>query len=954
MRSFCNALIERENIPLRSLSMANVGMQFEHAEILAGAIGKLAHPKTGQLKHLDVSRNNLLGQHGREVIFKAVADSSIERLVVDFSGKPKEFLVSGADATPSAATATKQSAEPANVNLDMSQKDGEVPIGTDELALLTHWVARIDDTLERVSLDGNTEMIGELSTSKLATQTWENHHKEQFGNFCKALADTENLLELSLRDVQLGPLAAAVLAESLIKMSKTVRDLDVSGNPLGEEGLTQIFEAIVGSTVERLCIDFGPKNAGYVFDRKNTKLDLCGRELRPQEIKLLSLWIHHTSDSIKEIHLDNNSGLVGEALTSFCGALKRADAMTLLSVSDAGLDLTAGLELAATTASMRSLGSLNLSRNQLVSVADWDALGSDWSEFCGHLSGSSALRNLDLSSCIEGAEPAKALARILCEEAGSIVSLNLSDNNIFTMTGGRDDPGGWQALCAALHHENCAVEEFYAARVGLAPLRLHSLFTQQESVREFPQRIRRLDLSGNHFATRIPFQAPKHVMTLNNDKGGKTGTNGWTKLCGVDKKVPLGVILTNGPCQRILKILKREETWKKESATRPEDQVLDVIDTFNDSADQITVLKALKEYNAYDPREVFIGSYRESQHFWSVLSKHDPGGAGGCNKLVHLELVDCEIDTKAVLQLAAAVKTMDCLETMRMSATGAGPWRGRFGLRVPPTKEQQAPVYDLKLTPPPPPAPLAQDGNSSPRRSVHIQQQQQQQIRAGGIVELNDKGLGPEDAALIAAWMTRPQVRDKWSKIKLTSNPIFGNKHLHEDEARMEGIGEYRILTPGTVLWEQVPKSDLEVVAEHSGKSLCLKRATNNNKFSPGQVIKVTEYAKFEDTFPDHGKQERVLPGLRLQVNIASKYSSFDLWLNTRDSEGTTVAKRVRSHQGWEALSQAMVECYKRKPRPLVLEVDDTGMGTTAIDLAKKHGVQEAGKLQGTEGAFMS
>jgi hypothetical protein len=34
--------------------------------------------------------------------------------------------------------------------------------------------------------------------------------------------------------------------------------------------------------------------------------------------------------------------------------------------------------------------------------------------------------------------------------------------------------------------------------------------------------------------------------------------------------------------------------------------------------------------------------------------------------------------------------------------------------------------------------------------------------------------------------------------------------------------------------------------------------------------------------------------------------------------------------------------------------VDDAGMGTTAIDLAKKHGVQEAGKLQGTEGAFMS
>ena len=56
----------------------------------------------------------------------------------------------------------------------------------------------------------------------------------------------------------------------------------------------------------------------------------------------------------------------------------------------------------------------------------------------------------------------------------------------------------------------------------------------------------------------------------NNDKGGKTGTNGWTKLCGVDKKVPLGVILTNGPCQRILKILKREETWKADAERRSE------------------------------------------------------------------------------------------------------------------------------------------------------------------------------------------------------------------------------------------------------------------------------------------------------------------------------------------------------------------------------------------------
>jgi hypothetical protein len=509
-------------------------------------------------------------------------------------------------------------------------------------------------------------------------------------------------------------------------------------------------------------------------------------------------------------------------------------------------------------------------------------------------------------------ETMKALASVLL--SARIRSLNISDNNIFSVevlgSGGnrmmKSDAAGWHAICEALHDSSCVVEEFYAARIRLGPLRLKSLFSPQvaggeidpREPREFPQRISRLDLSGNYFAACIPFQVPANVRALNPDRGGAKGTNGWTKLCGIDKKIPVGVVLTNGPCDRILKVKKREETWKKNDATRPEDQVLDVFDTFMGDLDELRVTDALQKYDAYDPREVYIGSYITSKWLWSVLDKRH---STGCN-LVHLELVDCEMDAKAVLQLACAVKSMDLLETMRMSSTGAGPWRGRFGIRVP-LQRQDAKVYELKLT-----------GDSNCQK----------------VVELADCGVGPEDACLISAWMTRPKVREKWSRVNLSgSNVVFGNKKASEDDEKMVGLGEHRILTPRTMFLEGFPSTGL-------------KPATTNLKFAAGDVIEISESVKFEAEFLDGKRGKRTLECLHLRYDTEHKKynSSHHYWVNSRDTEGTVVVKRVRNHEGWNALCEALAECHHAKPRRLVLDVSDGGMGDMARRNAKTRAVQ--------------
>jgi hypothetical protein len=387
---------------------------------------------------------------------------------------------------------------------------------------------------------------------------------------------------------------------------------------------------------------------------------------------------------------------------------------------------------------------------------------------------------------------------------------------------------------------------------------------------------------------------PAGVRKLNPDRGGRTGTNGWTRLCGIDKNIPVGVVLTNGPCDRILKVNKREETWKKNDATRPEDQVLDVVDTFAGDLDQLPVTEALQKYDAYDPREVYIGSYITSKWLWSVLDKRH---STGCN-LVHLELVDCEIDAKAVLQLAHAVQSMDDLETMRMSSTGAGPWRGCFGARVPPSQREAAKVYELKLT-----------GDSQSNQQV---------------VELTDCGIGPEDACLISAWMTRPKVRERWSRINLASNPVFGNKKISEDDEKMVGLGEHRILSPRTIFLNGSPSTGL-------------KPATTSIRFAPGDVIEISESVKFEERI---GKKALDSMHLRYDVEDKKYNSSYHLWVNSRDSEGTVVVKRVRNHEGWNALCEGLVECHRANPRRLVLDVSDGGMGDIARSSAKTRAAQ--------------
>ena len=909
MRDFCKSLTTRGNTPLRTLKMAGVQMGDAHAQVLAAHLEQLG------VTELDVSNNKTLTQVGRESIFKAVAGSTVKVLTIDFAGEARVLRTASETDTGKMVGANKQGTEE-EYPLNYSGQD----LKMDDLALLREWIKHTANKLQRLSLGHNHNMIGETEPS-VTTSSWESHHCQQWTDFCTALHGAQALKSLDLQDVQMGPLAAKVLADVLIRGSTEIAELDLSGNPLGQLGLEYVFDAVNESEVRTLTIDFGEKevNKGHKFKRHDSKLDMAAKQLDAAEILLLSHWISHSKDFLEELYLDHNSGVNDkEVLPIFCAALKgSAEGKTplkSLSIADIGMDLAAAIELAATTSTMPSLATLNLSRNSMISLTHWDDLSTRWAQFCDHLRLSKALRTLSLSGCMSGSGAAQELGKVL--RNGSLRCIDISDNQIFTAKSSSEekgalssDPAGWEELCAALHDSKCVIEEFHAARIGLLPLRLRHLYervvdsskhksvaTGQDTVtteKVFPPRIKVMNLSGNGFAARIAFVAPPGVRTVNSDKGGKSGKNGWTKLCGVDNTlnaVPLGVILTNGPCGRVLKVLNREEGWKKNAT--PEAQRLVIVDTLTCEADEISVVDALKNYDAYDPREVFVGSY-PSHAFWPVLEK--------CN-LVHLDLVDCVVDARSVLELASAVKHMDHLETMRMSATGCGPWRGQFGVHVP-EKREAAPVYDLKLD----------DSDSH--------------------VDLSDKDLGPEDACLVASWMTRPQVCGQWETISLKGNLVFGNLKVEEDQ--QEGgieLGEYRILSPNITLNE----------GPHA--KTAFKEAVTNFKLRPGQVVNVREFIPFTQKYPQHGKGGKVqkeAAHLRYDVEASEQKVSYaktySLWLDTRDGEGTVVAKNVRDHTGWEALCVAMGTSFAEKPRQLKLDLKDAGRGIRAKELAQMH-----------------
>ena len=916
MHDFCVSLITREKTPLRTLKMAGVRMGDAQARVLAEHIKKLF------VTELDVSNNETLTQDGRESIFEAVAGSTIEVLTIDFAGETRKFSTAS-EAAGKKGPAEENEGTKEEYGLDYSGKS----LKTDDLALLREWIKHTADKLQVLSLNHNRDMIGETNPL-ITTRSWESHHCQQWTDFCTAMHGAQALMSLGLQDVQMGPLAARVLADVLIRGSTKIAELDLSGNPLGQEGLECIFSAVNGSEVAKLTIDFGDKlvNRGRTFTRHDSKLDMAEKDLGSAEILLLSHWISHSKDFLEELCLDHNTGMNDkQVLPIFCAALKASAEgkapLKSLSVAQVGMDLAAAMELVATTSTMSSLATLNISMNSMISLTHWDDLSERWSQFCDHLSQSEALKSLNLAGCMSGFEAAKELGKVLCN--GSLRCINISDNDIFSAKSSSEekgalssDPAGWEVLCAALHDSKCKVEEFYAARIGLAPLRLKSLYeivdadskhksviTGEQTVgteRVFPPRIKVIDLSDNIFATRIPFVAPPGVRTLNSERGGPKGTNGWTKLCGIDNtsnnakdNIPLGVILTNGPCGRVLKILKREEGWKKDN--RPEAQVVEIVDTFSAYADQMKVTTALKDYDAFDPREVYVGSY-PSHSFWPTLRN---------SNLVSLDLHGSFMDTSSVMDLADAVDRMEYLETMRMSATGSGPWRGRFGMHIPEARKV-ATVFDLKLD--------------------------------GSHVELSDKDLGPEDACLVASWITRPHIRDKWETISLKGNLVFGNKKIDEDSD--SELGEYRILSP-KIRFTEGPHGKMP-----------FKEATTNVKFSPGEVVEVRESIPFHQEYPVHGRKgsvQKTAAHLRHEVDAsrqggASYATKYDLWMDTRDTEGTVVAKKVRDHTGWEALCAAMHASFEQKPRQLKLDLQDAGSGTRAEELARRNHSAGAGE----------
>jgi hypothetical protein len=580
--------------------------------------------------------------------------------------------------------------------------------------------------------------------------------------------------------------------------SAPLQKFDISRNPkLATGGATRLLTAIADAEVQSIRLDLGA--GAHTLERAKPDILLAstdGLSLRTCDLALLAKWVNCVKASVSSIVLDGNNSLVldedcAPIWASFCTSCHETRQLKRLSLSSVGIEMQlvpALAELISSATVRDSLVVLDLSSNlactesgeqsEVAPPALNAATGLPaWTSLCEAIA-KSQVTDLNLSNCFSWKGWPLAATKILANTLlamPSLSTLDISGSGLFVSSGETedlDDHLGWMEICAQLRKESCHLTSLRATRIGLMSTRLHYLYDQPNDKNlAFPLKLTQLNLSSNPFARDIPFGIKKgktaDEIMLNLARGGRDGITGRTKV-------------TTGACvvlrdpknlatDQVFKVIEREEmaqNYNKDKA----DQLIECLDVVTNERKSINIVDILRDYEVFDPKHVNIGSYTHTERMWASLC--------GSN-ITALDVSNSSMDTTSVRELADAVRSMDHVKKIRISSTGDGPWRGANGVQVRPPFVTSSNGVDHSLP------------GSMPIYELALDE--------AGAISVADMCLGPEDALLVAAWLTRPAIQGEWMTLDMSHNPIFGNSDGAEDAlaVQVEGdgvLGSHRIM----------------------------------------------------------------------------------------------------------------------------------------------------------------
>nr|XP_049616912.1 NACHT, LRR and PYD domains-containing protein 12 isoform X4 [Syngnathus scovelli] len=408
------------------------------------------------LRQLDLSRNNL-GDDGLEALAAGLAKSQCTLQVLalrrcNLSEKSCEVLAS----VLSLSRTLRQ--------LDLSRNN----LGDDGLEALAAGLAKPQCTLQvlrlshgklsKKSCNALASVLSSCCSLRKLDLSWNDLGDDGLEALAAGLAKPQCTLQvLELENCNLSEKSGEALA-SVLSSSRTLRELDLSHNDLGDDGL----EALAAGLAKPQCT------------LQVLKLLRC--DLSKKSCEALAS-VLSSSRTLRELDLSNND-LGDDGLEALAAGLAKSQCtLQVLKLMSCDLSKKSCEALASVLSSSRTLRELDLSHNDL---------GDDGLEAlaAGLAKPQCTLQVLTLESCNLSEKSGEALASVL-SSSRTLRKLDLSDNYL------GDD--GLEALAAGLANPQCTLQVLNLMTGDLRKKSCEALASVLSSSRT----LRELDLSDN-------------------------------------------------------------------------------------------------------------------------------------------------------------------------------------------------------------------------------------------------------------------------------------------------------------------------------------------------------------------------------------------------------------------------------------------------------------------------